>query len=190
MTLWHWTNYTDNNDLSNLTENLSFLWVLCEKNIQNTKKNTAYLLNFTDHFFLCTHYACRLTALHCRTETLHQKENERFSWVINWTRLPSLMKNDMASAPTAPIVSTAMGMKVYVDRKFEYLEILRLSASRATVEGLSTIYLTGCECMAANKVPNKASPICPRHKSQAIRAFATVSKQTCEPCFCLLRRFQ
>ena len=49
------------------------------------------------------------------------------------------MKNDMATAPTAPMVSTAMGMNAYVDSKSKYLEILRLSASQATFEGPRTV---------------------------------------------------
>ena len=42
--------YKENNDLSNLTDNLSFMRVFCMKNLQNTHKRTDFLLNLTDHF--------------------------------------------------------------------------------------------------------------------------------------------
>ena len=52
---------TEKNYLSNLAENLPFLCVFREKNVQNTHKRTDFLLNLTDHFFLCRALAHRST---------------------------------------------------------------------------------------------------------------------------------
>jgi len=53
-------------------------------------------------------------------------------------RRPTACKTDIASVTTAPSVSTAIGKNIYVDNKDEYLQINRLSASQATLEGQRT----------------------------------------------------
>ena len=56
-----WNCASPKKDMSNSTENLSFLWVVCEKIIQNAHKKTYFLLNFTDDFFCFVYSGGSLT---------------------------------------------------------------------------------------------------------------------------------